>query len=554
MQRSMAAPPGGRARRIVETVLALAITSGAVVLLDFAVSVAWPSPLAGDLVQLRPRLAPSLRLLLARDQVLDELRFDLAPNRRTRMVRVVFGLDHELVDDELAVLSLSAIPELPSELVWIESGRTARVERLPEVRAGFTASRFRLRLHDGVLAIEQDGRDAGTIAFAPPAGPVHLALYPSYPMAYLRADFDRLKDLAVRWHDAAGSHQREAWRPWLASPLRPVALASFALLGFVRLRRWRCLRRAAAATSASALALVVGTILFAPRWCPSSDEQGPYQVDGRFDATRFAAAHGLDAPAAAPRLTLVAFGGSTTAGDPFEAGEGFDYPARLERRLAQSPTFAARTVRVANAAKVGLSLTSIDAILAPVIEAARPQAVMLSSVYNNLFDFDIRVASDQRLAMDTSITTLFAHIFGRPWVELRIAPASLDLYEAGLRCFAGIAAAHQVEALWIEEPIDRYYFGGANPTAPFQQILVRVAEELRVPIVRLQEEADRDSDRLRFYEYIHLTTLGYDWVAASLAAWFEAHPELVAPRAAPWPASVERDQVPACVALDRLRR
>ncbi len=548
------ASAGRRGSRVVTGILAFAITALLVAVLDFVASIAWPSPLSGDLVQLRPRLTPSLRQLLAPGQVLDELAFRFVPNERTRMVRVVFGLDHELVDDDLAVLSLSAIPELPSRIAWVESGSVVRSEVLPGLHADPVASSFRIRIHDGLLDVEQDGRLVTSVAFVQPQGPVHVGLYPSYPMAYLRADFHRLEAFALHWHDGDGAHERRAWCPWRVSVVRPVVLILVALAALRRLARWPGLRRAVTATAATVLALVLLAIPLGPRWCPSGDEQAPYEVDGRFDAARFAAEKGLDSPPSQQSLTLVAFGGSTTAGDPFDSGEGFDYPARLERRLARSPVFANRTTRVMNAAKVGISLASIDEILAPIVGAVRPNAVLLSSVYNNLFDFDVRVAGGERIVLDTSVLTLFAQIFGRPSAELRITPASVQLYETGLRCFAGVAAANQVASLWIEEPIDSYYFHGANPSAAFQESLRRVAAEMQVPVVRLQQAADDDPDRLRFYEYIHLTALGYDWVAESLATWLEAHPELLAPRPEPAPSLVTAEQVPACAELARLRR
>ncbi len=500
---------------------------------DFAAEALWPYPLGHDIGPDTPRVAPSFRRFDGDTHGLTKIRFHLRPNARTRAVNVFFGLDGgELVNATFDHLFVSAIPEVPSALQRYEQGRLVERIELPAVPLDPRRLRVGIRFDHDQLVLVREGVAAPPVPLALNGRSVSMSLYPSYPSARYRADFDRLENLRFEVErDGKRSVYRGfgAWTGWWGRCVLLVALVLFLWRRSATSRRWRIgLIAIPSVVLGVPLALVLGSAVRGP-WSGGDEE---YFDAKEFNVDRFLARKEQGVTWSPGDLTVLSFGGSTTEGSPYDRPtDAYDYPHRLEAGLRASPVFRDHHPVVMNLGRVGVSFHSIVRVMDKLLPRVRPRVVTLSSVYNNAFGF--------------KVLALLAHVTGHPGADVSTFSGNLESFEHALVCIDTLTRGNGAVPLWIEEFVDVRYFGDRDLLAPYHELLARVAAERGVDVVRMQDDVTRDPNRLLFFEYVHPSSLGYQWMADRLENWFTAHSDAVLNPAPPAP-SVRAADVEAC--------
>lgn len=499
---------------------------------DFGAEALWPYPLHHDIGPDTVRVAPSFRRFDGDTHGLAKIRFHLRPNQRTRAVNVFFGLDSELVGATFDHLFVSAIPGVPSAVQRFQQGRLVERIDLPEVPLDPRLLRVGVRLEHDQLVLVRDGVPSPPVPLAVNGRTLSLSLYPSYPAARYRADYDRLEKLRIEiQRDGERSVYRGfgTWTGWWGRCVLLLALVSFLWWRSVESRRWRIgLIAIPCVIFGVPLTLVLGSAVRGP-WS-GGDEQ--YFDAKEFNVDRFLAKREQGVTWSPGDVTVLSFGGSTTEGSPYDRPtDAYDYPHRLEAALRDSPELGDHHPVVMNLGRVGVSFHSIVRVMDKLLPRVRPRVVTLSSVYNNAFGFNV--------------IGLLAHVTGHPGADVSTFSGNLESFEHALVCIDSLTRGNGGIPLWIEEFVDVHYFGDRDILAPYHELLARVAAERGVDVVRMQDDVTRNPNRLTFFEYVHPSSLGYQWMADRLAAWFLAHRDAVL---APTPVAppVRAAEIEAC--------
>ncbi|MBK7974118.1 MAG: SGNH/GDSL hydrolase family protein [Deltaproteobacteria bacterium] len=481
---------------------------------DFAAEALWPYPLHHWIDEASPRISPSYRRFAEPTDGLARVAFHLRPTARTRAVTLYFGLDGELIESSFESLFLSAIPGMPSAYQRFRDGQLVERVELGDAPGAAAPVRFQVRFEGERLVVVRDGVVLPAVPFTLGARSLGFALYPSYPAARYRADYDRIEKLRFVLERGGERSVVRGWGPWTGWWGRPFFLAAIAIGLWWKSNRSRAARVALVALPSTLLALpTVLVLMTAIRGPWAAKDERFFDANG-FRLERYLASRGHAQPLPADAIVVASFGGSSTEGDPYDRPtDTYDYPSRLQALLRGTDGYRDREVEVLNMGKVGVSFDSIIQIMDDVLPRVRPRVITLSSVYNNAFGF--------------KVTSIFAHVTGHPGADASGFGPNFESFEHALGCIADLTRGNGATPLWIEEFVDRRYFLDRDLLGEYQALLARVASERGVDLVRFQDDVDREPNRLLFFEYVHPTSLGYDWMARRLGEWFVANREKV---------------------------
>jgi len=194
---------------------------------------------------------------------------------------------------------------------------------------------------------------------------------------------------------------------------------------------------------------------------------------------------------------IVVMGGSSTAGHPYTHCDPSTYPSQLQK-MFEVDTGSADCVEVMNLGEVAESIkfnigTEFEELVVPHLH---PDVVVVNTVNNDYY-------AEKKLFS-------FHHFLYLKWRGLPVIEKEVNTepYRRRLRRMIEVAKNNDIALLFVEEPICRDYFYGANPIGAHQQALREVCEKNKVPLVPAQETFDRLRDRFLFLDFVHLTYYG----------------------------------------------
>jgi len=491
--------------------------------LDLLCGVLWPDPPIQRHSNL-DRTAISMTMTLPIDvgEDLRRIRFTFEPDDMSRMVFVVLGLSQSLLTDTFQALAVSALPDVPSAFLRFADGRLQSQHSLPEIRWTFSKSEIEITFRDDVIEVKQDGAVAGVVPHAPiGSSSVRMALYPNRVLARHATTYEVLSDVEIETTQGGETTTHRMRRPWSAQWARLLLFLIVGLGVFLNRRTFPRLRRFLKAFFTLLLAFAV-IFFWHQVFCfhienwhdPYRNEDGSFTVDSFRSVEEIQIKHRkVRIQPEAGTATVLAFGGSTTMGDPYDPVLRFDYPSQLEDLLRDSPAFAGESLRVVNFGNLANDLTDMLQLLDPMVALFHPRVVILSSVINNYWRINPLV--------------MVAQIGGFSRTRADVGDEDLESYRDQLEQVVEICSKYGAKPLWIEEFVDIHFFHGDNILGCHQRILREVAEERDVDLLLFQDEVDKNPNRLIFYEFVHPNALGYRHLADRLLAWFEANADAV---------------------------
>lgn len=503
-------------------------------LIDLGVSLTWPCAVQTYAGRLRDDVdvAPVWARYGRSIADVKSMNLKFKPSEDHHAVFLLFAVSGREARDSFDALTMSGSPSLPSSFIRYRNGRQTQVRLLPALRTPLESSDFVLDFSPSRVQVSQDGRAAVELSVDPTMTEMYVALYPQWPM--MRLTRHLLDEVHISRVELKSGEVQTFPGPWRHSLWRHgIWLALLALL----LASGR-LRRRLAAVMLTLVLGCYGLLVLAFLWFMLTqnmhDWTEPFKVDGVLDPKRLLAAKSITIKDATvqirhdPKLIdVMAFGGSTTRGDPFRDESRNSYPAQLEDMLNASTAFGGRKFQVMNLGNLGNNLEENLEIMEPMVAGLHPRVVILSSVINNYYSM--------------APWAMVAHATGHPSVQHTATAEQLKEYAGRLRQAVKICRDNGAQPVWIEEFVDARYFGGDAFIKPLQRTLAEVAAAEQVPLLRFQDEIDRDPDRLIFWEFIHLRKVGYRRMATRLLEWFQS-PEGRRAALDPRPAGVTRGQ------------
>jgi len=457
----------------------------------------------------------------------EQITFRFNPIARANVVSLVFNLKTGLLSDAFYVLMISAHPDIPSAWYRYQEGRVAETIFLPELAPGFRSAGFKLKFAEGQLIIYEKDRLIKIIETTPEIGLTGIGFYPSHKMGvkYLRSGV--VADLKISTIEREGVKTRQAWPLWILLLLRiGLFLGLFYVMVLSRSRFSKKLLRGLTILAWVMVISFCALVVFSWATFHCGDWREPYEDEGRFNPEKLVQAQEITIKHRKlkidrnPRLTnIMAFGGSTTMGDPYEPETKYDYPAQLQDMLNRSSDFEDHRFQVINLGNLGATLSEMLIFAEAAVASTRPTVVILHSVINNYYE--------------SCPPIMAAHILGFHTARVHVRPNDLAEYRNNLNKFISICRKYKAQPLLMEESFDKYFFDGENPLQQHQQVLRDVSREQGIPFIPLHQEMNDNPNRFIHYEWVHMSAIGYRMLADRIFTWMKANVDLVTDHTAP---------------------